>query len=103
MAGEKIDELVARRRYDAHANSRGNGAFFGNKHPPQGVNTDDSGGGGVGAATTRCLKGAVKDVVARRTPPSRVSRPSGVYTELIERNTTIPTENQKYFSTASVR
>src|SRR5947208_1807698 len=73
-----------------------------NKTPHQGVNPDEV--VAVGAAIQAgVLKGEVKDVLLLDVTPLSlgIETLGGVYTKLIERNTTIPTRKSEIFSTAS--
>jgi molecular chaperone DnaK len=73
-----------------------------NKTPHQGVNPDEV--VAVGAAIQAgVLKGEVKDVLLLDVTPLSlgIETLGGVYTRLIERNTTIPTRKSEIFSTAS--
>src|SRR2546426_214977 len=73
-----------------------------NKPPHQGVNPDEV--VAVGAAIQGgVLKGEVKDVLLLDVTPLSlgIETLGGVYTRLIERNTTIPTRKSEIFSTAS--
>jgi molecular chaperone DnaK len=72
------------------------------KTPHQGVNPDEV--VAVGAAIQAgVLKGEVKDVLLLDVTPLSlgIETLGGVYTRLIERNTTIPTRKSEIFSTAS--
>ncbi len=72
------------------------------KQPHQGVNPDEV--VAVGAAVqVGVLKGDVKDVVLLDVTPLSlgIETMGGVFTKLIERNTTIPTHKSEIFSTAS--
>src|SRR5213078_599417 len=74
--------------------------FFG-KEPHKGVNPDEV--VAVGAAIQGgVLKGEVKDVLLLDVTPLSlgIETKGGIFTKLIERNTTIPTRKSEVFSTA---
>jgi molecular chaperone DnaK len=102
IAAEKIDELVLVGGMTRMPKVVDTARDLVKKTPHQGVNPDEV--VAVGAAIQAgVLKGDVKDVLLLDVTPLSlgIETRGGVFTKLIERNTTIPTRKSEIFSTAA--
>jgi molecular chaperone DnaK len=102
IVAEKIDELVLVGGMTRMPRVVETARSLVNKPPHQGVNPDEA--VAVGAAIQAgVLKGEVKDVVLLDVTPLSlgIETLGGIFTKLIERNTTIPSRKAQVFSTAA--